>query len=85
MQPFPLHLNTPSNTQVQHYLPVWQLYCDFGGFSNGLCHVMKIYMAERDPDMQILAQQISALAPTFWLHIIEGIRRTNRGREGGDE
>lgn len=39
-----------SYIQVQCYLPFWPLRYDFGKFSDGVCHVVKITVAESTPD-----------------------------------
>ena len=34
-----------------------QLHFDFGDLNNGVCHIMKIAIAESNPDMGLLAHQ----------------------------
>ena len=52
-----------SYVQVQHNLPHWQPLSDFEDFSNGVCHVMKIAIAESNPDMGLLTQQTFCFSP----------------------
>ena len=44
------YLYIPSCIQVPCSLPFWQLYSDFGNFNNGVCYVVKITIAENNPD-----------------------------------
>ena len=39
------HLSILSYIQAQSYLPLWQWHSDFEGFSNGVCHALKITVA----------------------------------------
>ena len=55
------HLYTPSYTQMQCYTPLWQLHSDFGDFSNGVDHVMKMTTTESSPDTVLLTQQAFCL------------------------
>ena len=57
------------NTETRCYPPPQQLRSDFGGFHNGVCHVMKITTAESDPDLGLLAN-ISVVASMFSLEAI---------------
>ena len=45
------HLYTLSDIQVQFYPQLRQRHSDWGNFSNGVCHIMKITTAQRSPDM----------------------------------
>ena len=58
VQPFS-HTCTPTviHVQVRCYLLLWLLHSDFGDFMNGVCHVIKVTIAESNPDMGLLAQQ----------------------------
>ena len=38
--------------------PIWQLHSDFGNFNNGVCDVMKITIAESNPDIELLKHRI---------------------------
>ena len=40
------HLYIPSDIKVHRYPPLRQLQSDFRDFNNGVCHVMKITVAE---------------------------------------
>lgn len=51
-------LQTVIHTSVaQCYTPSWQLHFDFGDLRNGVCHVIEINEAERNPTMGILTHQ----------------------------
>ena len=65
---FPPHLYTLSYTQLRCYLPVRQLHSDFGDFSDGVCHITKITIAESNPDVG--HNKRFASAPLFWLEPI---------------
>ena len=45
------------NTETRCYPPPQQLRSDFGGFHNGVCHVMKITMAQSNRDIGLITQQ----------------------------
>ena len=40
-------------------------------FDNGVCHTMKITVAEVYPDLGLLTQQTVFFTPIFWLEPIE--------------
>ena len=61
--PIPVHSAKVSYIQVQHYPPQWQLQSDFGDFSNEVCHVRKITIAESDPATGLLTQQTFCFSP----------------------
>ena len=48
------HLFILSYMEVQCYPPLWQLQSDFGDFSNGVFHVMKITKAESNPGIGLI-------------------------------
>ena len=54
---FPTAVCILSYMQVQSYPHLRQLHSDFGDFSNGVCHVSKIAIAESNPDMGPVTQQ----------------------------
>ena len=58
-----------THIQVQCYLPLWWLHFDFLDFNNRVCHVMKITIAENNPDVGLFTQEF-ALAVTFMLEPI---------------
>ena len=50
------HFPTPVHTvlHTSAVLPAtWQLHSDFRDFSNGICHVMEITTAQKNPDMEL--------------------------------
>ena len=59
------HLYITSYTRVRRYLPFHQLHSRLGDFSIGVCHVMKITIAEINPDLGLFTQQ--TLSPTLSL------------------
>ena len=48
-----------SYRQVQCYPPFSQVHSDFGDFNNGLCHVMKITIAESNLAFGLRTQYLS--------------------------
>ena len=54
------HLDIRSYMHVQWYLLLWQLHFDFGDFSSGACHIMRITIAERNPDTGLLTEETFA-------------------------
>ena len=50
LPPPPPHMNLLSCIQVQLYPPHWPLHFDFWDFNIGVCHVMKITVADSNPD-----------------------------------
>ena len=45
-----IHCHTYKRTEC--YPPLLLLHSDLGDFNTGLCHVMKISIAESNPDME---------------------------------
>ena len=52
-----------SNMQVQCLLPLWLMHSDFGGFSNGVYHVVKVTVGENTLDPGSLTQQTWCFGP----------------------
>ena len=52
-----------SYTQMQCYPPLRQLHSDFGDFSDGVCNVVWITIAESKPDLRLLTQQKFCFSP----------------------
>ena len=61
---FPTLICILSYTPVQHYPPLQQLHSDFGGFNNGVWHIMKITIARNNTDMGLWTQTF-CLSPDF--------------------
>ena len=51
--------------KMQCYPPLWHLHSDFGDFSDGVGHVVKITEAESNPDMGLLTQQTFCRSPAI--------------------
>lgn len=48
------HLHILLYVQVQCHPPLWQLHSVMGDFSNEVCYVKKITVAESNPDMGLV-------------------------------
>ena len=57
--------------QAQCRLPLRQLHSDFGDFNNGVCRVVKIIVAQSNPDVGLLTQQTCRPSP-------HALARTNK-------
>ena len=53
------HLHMLSQSGVAHHSGSW----DFWDFKNGVFHVVKITVAENNPDMELLTQQTFGFSP----------------------
>ena len=56
--PSPVH----AVIQVKCFLPLWHL--KFGDFSHGICRVVKITIADSNPDMKLWTQQTLHFSPS---------------------
>ena len=65
-----LNLHILSDIRVQCCPPLSPLHSDFGDLSNGVCHVMKIDIAESHPDMELLAQRAFGFSTAIIIIII---------------
>ena len=51
-------MSTVINVRVPCYPPFRQLHFDFGDFNNEVCHVIKVTVAESNPDTGLFNTQV---------------------------
>ena len=64
---FPTSAHAVMHTATSAARPLLrQLHCDFRAFSSGVCHVMKITVAESSPGTDLLHKKHFASVPALW-------------------